>query len=209
MKRKLIMLVSVALLGLLMVSPAVFAYPMVGETVVFGDAMGSGPGGEFTIRNLSNFYYENTFCVETTETLNFGTPYIVNRYEIPSGGAAWLYYNFVMGTLPGVGGVGSYGTPADADALQAAIWQYQSQPFPPTYPLNNYYYNLALGQDYTTALAHVVVLDMVQNVNQTGGTTAPTIRNIQDVLGASVPEPTTLLLLGLGLLGVGIVSRKK
>jgi hypothetical protein len=213
MKRKFFTVVSVALLGLLLVSPAVFAYPAIGETVTFYDALGSGPGGEFSMTGVGG-PYPDTFCVQTQVHLQFGTPYTVAGYIDPTGGAAWLYYNFAMGTLPGLGG-GSYGTTADADALQVAIWQYQTQtifygswPQYQPYELNNYYYQLASGKDYTIALDHVVVLDIVQYGNQTGGPTSNST-DIQNVLGVRVPEPATLMLLGLGLLGIGIVSRKK
>jgi hypothetical protein len=204
MKRKLLMLVSVALLGLLMVSPAVFAYPMVGETIVFGNGMGNGPGGEFTMTGVIT--YPNTFCVETGEYLDFGSEFIVNRYEIPNGGTAWLYYSFVNGTLPGLDSA-KYMDAADADALQDAIWKFQGQG-----GAQNAYWTLATNapqSEVDIALDNVVILDMKwKNVNQTAG--AYERVDAQDVLGiAQVPEPTTLLLLGLGLLGVGIVSRKK
>jgi hypothetical protein len=208
MKRKLLILVSVVSLGLLMVSPVVFAYPVINETIVFGDGTGNGPGGEFTMTGVIT--YPNTFCVETGEYLSFGVPYIVAGYKAETGGTAWLYYNFVNGTLPDLTGVSgtSYGSAADADALQAAIWEFEGQSF----GAQNNYWTLANGApagEVATALNSVVILNMVQNVIQTAGATAGQV-NIQDVLGITqVPEPTTLLLLGLGLLGVGIVSRKK
>jgi hypothetical protein len=203
MKRKLLMLVSIVLLGLLMVSPSVFAYPMIGETIVFGNGMGNGPGGEFTMTGVIT--YPNTFCVETGEYLDFGSQFIVNRYEIPNGGTAWLYYSFVNGTLPGLDSA-NYMDAADADALQDAIWKFQGQGG----AANAYWTlaNLPANQaQWATALANVVILDMKwKNVVQTTGAFERV--DAQDVLGI-VPEPTTLLLLGLGLLGVGIVSRKK
>jgi hypothetical protein len=207
MKRKLLILVAVAFVGLLMVSPSVFATPFIGETIHFGDGPGLLGGGEFTMTGVTP--YPNTFCVENghpLEYLDFTSAFIVNAYEVPTNGAAYLYYHFLLGDLPGYAH-----NDTEATKLQQAIWAFQGQNNGDT---TNSYYLLAAGAsaaDIALALEHVCILDMkYKYITQSyGANLTDELMNAQDVLAGRVPEPTTLLLLGLGLLGVGIVSRKK
>jgi hypothetical protein len=82
-------------------------------------------------------YDSQTFCVEISETISFGTPYTVtsatNTVTVNSGKtlgsfAAWLYTQFLkptlgagtgLTTIPGFGGDLSQ----DANAIQYGIWK--------------------------------------------------------------------------------------
>jgi hypothetical protein len=106
---------------------------------------------------------------------------------------AYLYYNFRMGTLSGWDGSNAMG-----DALQNTIWYIEQEIT--TLPIGQalIWFNAANNSGWTTDYHGVAVLNVL---TQVGG-----IAQDQLVL---VPEPSTLLLLGAGLLGLGIMVRRR
>jgi hypothetical protein len=201
MKRKILMTVSVALFGLLMVSPVVFANP-----VTVGVAEVAVNPGDYTnlsnpqITALTGYYvldvysdpgqtllYDNlnSFCVDPAYSPT-GISYTYNMDALPSNDtrynqAAWLFTQ-----------VGTY-TPTD---IQRAIWQVMG--LGPTVYNSNL---VDLARNYTGFDTSGFVLFSSPRTGTTYG------EEYQDYI-SRVPEPTTMLLFGLGLLGIAGIRRK-
>jgi len=128
---------------LAIVTPAM-AVPTI---TISGGPYQAGSGGEFTINVTSGEIPGNpvgssfqSFCIETDEFISFGTTYYVdistNAIQGGSGGpepdplnprTAWLYNEFLNGTLDGYDfGTGS-GHKTSAGALQQAIWYIEQE----------------------------------------------------------------------------------
>jgi len=195
----------------------------------------SGVGGEFTVVINNNnsdpdlnwvlSYYDTktkgigsypnsfqTFCIEYTEHISIGTTYNFSISDrailggVSSGGdpisvgTAWLYYMFATGQLSGYDYIGSDRS-ADAGALQATIWWLEGEASDPG--STNEFRSLVTAKfvnpmDDNNWQYPVAVLNLYTS---TGGLA-------QDQL-VLVPEPSTLLLMGAGLIGIGVFGRKR
>jgi len=206
-------------------------------TYLGGPYRGGLGGGEFTMRpsppggtlfNFLNNYvmgvtrdvpgggYTNTFqtfCIEWNEHISGGGVYnaVLNTKAVNGGvgpagdpiskGTAWLYSQFAAGVLANYKFLGTEAErEASAGALQKAIWFLEDEP----YGENN---------SFVTAAIAAVVGDVKADAEGAYGVMALNLYNsddgsrAQDVL-IKTPEPLTLLLLGLGLLGVAGIRRK-
>lgn len=202
------------------------------------DYGGANGGGEFEVYKLESEppvsgppiggSYEDqkfaTFCMEKNEPIVFDTPYLVagiNKYA-DAGGAggavsngnggtqddlnpqtAFLYYHYRIGDLDTLASYNddhfSYTDDNWINALQRAIWYFEDEIDEPP---SNYNYswtliNLAEERGWKDTTGNVYVMNL---------TDANGIKK-QDQL-VLVPEPTSMLLLGLGLLGIAGVRRK-
>jgi len=211
--KKLAMIAALVLFGALIASAPVFAGSMVisGDQVKYiGQIAGSSPnGGVFKFTDVTQGFDFFTYCIELNEYISAGDTYYANvtNAAIPGGvgggdpdpidaRTAWLFSQFTLGTLPNY-----TGDNASQTGLQNAIWYEEQEITNLPAGLATTFWNESSG---ASGLYGVSVLDLWESHN--GGVYSDPA---QDVLFMAVPEPSTIVLLGLGLTGLGLAFRKK
>jgi len=204
---KKLTLVCCVLTLLFVCSPAqAYVQLNVGDVVRVFDGPGTGTnGGEFILKK-GGVTVHRTFCLETSEYLNFNQDLVITsitdeaRYngdkteplttDPVSDEVKYLFYNFVSGTLEGYDYLAATNNVANstADQLQRAIWWFEGETGGQTNQFTELAQEWSSGPTYkdtkTFYQDHVKVLNILWNG-------APG----QDLLYA-VPEPASVAVWG-------------
>ena len=222
-KMKRLLETLLLLCSILLIAANSFALPVVGDsiTITTGDNRPFGfAGGEFKLSNSTSGYEYISFCVEWYEHITIPGSYTVDTvadYAKAGGGGAilengelrdylsdqtkWLMNEYINGGLKT-----KYSGQNAQDlniAVQVAIWTLENEYYTASYnsDLASDLITLTdgLGSDYKYLAANVKVVNLIKD-----GELAQS-----QIVAAHTPEPTTMLLLGTGLIGLAGVSRKK
>ena len=204
--KKLLLISLTCVFLLLCISGAQATSLTIGDKIKFtshGAAVGTiGTAGEFEWISDKGYQW-SSFCVELNQHVSQGTLYTVTGLtETTTTGkaltqeAAWLFWNFA--TNDASFGYGDLTT--DETDLQALIWSFQTETNGGTYTAAA---NFGIWEnDALTAVRG--------GWSNNGRVKVVNLGGYQDQLVLSpVPEPATMILFGIGLLGLAGIGRKK
>jgi hypothetical protein len=143
-----------------------------------------------------------SYCIDPEQVFYWNTPFAVDLKPSNAdfAAAAWLVYNF--DPFNGVNKLG--GTNIDViAALQLAVWE--------SVLPSRFSYNYGNSEDVDAL--YDSMMGFLANADHSGmqGVYAAAVSGTRQdqLVAAPVPEPATMLLVGIGLLGLGVVGRKR
>jgi len=144
-----------------------------------------------------------SYCVDLGEFFNWDATYTATKMDADNNGldyrgAAWLVSRFdpFIGTYWDTQIYSSAKTVAMT--LQLAIWD-------TLYP-NDFF---STSGDRTLFAQMIAEADLINSFDASGFFVAKINGHQDQLVAAPVPEPATMLLMGIGLLGLGVVGRKR
>jgi hypothetical protein len=142
-----------------------------------------------------------SYCIDPKQVFYWNTPFEVDlKASNPDyTAAAWLVYNFDPFT--GVNKI--EGSTIDViAALQLAVWSTVSDGF-------GYIDNGSAINGFYTSMTNSLIAKTDYSGIQGLYAAAVSVSYQDQLVAAPVPEPATMLLMGMGLLGLGVVGRKR
>ena len=194
-----------------------------GDTIYIQDSVGTVNAGQYNILSESRNFLFSSFCVEKNEYLTWdpvaftviglsdsavsgGVGGATAGIDPLSNATKWLFWNFTTGNLDELGLGYTYNNDSAANALQQAIWYLENE-ITTVSGLASTLVTAANDITDFSGIGEVLVVNLAWGQNWGNFSIGDQAQDILVAL-APVPEPSTFLLLGAGLVGFGIVRKR-